>query len=315
MTCTVLAAAVVIQAGIYLLLRKRHIQWPICILTLTTLFLLAFLWGSPWLRRERSAAGGLRAYIVHHIESARNVGARPAMPAAPAAKTAEVFTKPAVKAAKVATKSTKSFEAVRAVYGHSIVKGGIHSLAELLDVIARDPLAAQHYKGFDVAHAQFIRLDHNIMAYVSYRLDKAGIYWTSHPVLIMAGEEVITDGTNYIRVRCGNLISYAQQVPVSPEQPTDTDTIVEYVPPSIPPPTEYTENFPTLEVPLNGTPSQAVPPASPSEGPGPSYLPPPMFFPQPPTPSIPTDEFGRHGAFYVLFASVLLLLIVERFRR
>jgi len=296
-TSTYCAFVAVALAGLYLLLRKRGVAWRACVLVITCLCLFAVARGPHFLGRVRHAG------VIHFaLRSGGSVGV-PAHTAAPAAKTAAVSTKPA--------------EATRAVYGHSIVKGGIHSLGELLDVISRDPLAAQHYKGFDVAKAHFMRLDHNIMAYVSYRVNGAGIYWTKEPKLIMAGEEVITDGTNYIRVLCGNEISYAQQAPMELDEPTDTETIVENVPPPAPPPTEYAENFPSSYVELNGSPPETPLPPSP----GTEYTPPPVFFPPappaviPPPPPHNIDEFGRHGAFYALLASVALLLLVERFRR
>jgi hypothetical protein len=295
-TSTYCVFVAVALAGLYLLLRKRGVAWRAIILVVTCLCLFAVVRGPHFLSRVRHSGA-----IHFALRGSSSVGV-PAHRAAPPVKAAAVSTKPA--------------ETARAVYGHSIVKGGIHSLGELLDVIATDPLAAQHYKGFDVAKAHFMRMDHNIMAYVSYRVDGGGIYWTKEPKLIMAGEEVITDGTNYIRVRCGNEISYAQQAPVQLDGPTDTETIVENVPPPAPPPTEYAENFPPSNVVLNGSPPETpLPPTS-----GTEYTPPPIFFPPAPPAIIPPpphniDEFGRHGAFYALFASVVLLLLVERFRR
>lgn len=291
-TFTIAVIAAVMLAGIALMLRKRSVASRVRILLVSSFCLLALMWCFGSLHNPRIAAAMHRTFPAHA-----------AAPTAPAAKVVAV--------------STRRLESPRAVYGHSVVKGGIHSLGELLDVIATDPLAAQHYNGFDITHARFIRLDHNIMAYVSYRIDGAGIYWTSHPEMIMAGEEVITDGTNYIRVRCGNEISYAQQAPMELDEPTDTETIVENVPPPAPPPTEYAENFPSSYVELNGSPPETPLPPSP----GTEYTPPPVFFPPappaviPPPPPHNIDEFGRHGAFYALLASVALLLLVERFRR
>jgi hypothetical protein len=112
---------------------------------------------------------------------------RAASHAAVAATHTAIATHTVAPTGKLIAVSSQLVDAPRAVYGHSIVRGGIHSLGQLLDVIARDPLAAQHYKGFDITRARFIRLDHNIMAYVSYRVDGKGIYWTSKPELILAG--------------------------------------------------------------------------------------------------------------------------------
>ena len=293
-TFTIALFAAVLVAAIALMLRKRSVISRIRILGAMGLCLLALTWGVSSLRSSRFA---------HWLASHRRVAALAGAPPAPAGT-----------AATTVSLSTRALDLPRAVYGHSIVKGGIHSLAELLDVIARDPLAAQHYKGFDISRARFIRLDHNIMAYVSYRVDGAGIYWTSHPVLIMAGEEVITDGTNYIRARCGNVISYSQQAPVSPDEPSDTDTIVAYVAPPAPPPAEFAEDYSSVEVPLTTTQSETVPPASPSEGPSTNYLPPPMYFPPPPSVTN-VDEFAPHGAFYSLLGAILLLFVVEKLRR
>jgi hypothetical protein len=287
------ALAAVALAGLYLLLRKRDVAWRVGVLVVTCLCLLTVVLGPHFLHRVRHSG------TVQFVSLSRSIDGVSVHTAAPPVKAAAISTKPV--------------ETTRAVYGHSIVKGGIHSLGELLDVIATDPLAAKHYKGFDVAKAHFIRLDHNIVAYVSYRVDGGGIYWTKEPKLIMAGEEVITDGTNYIRVRCGNEISYAQQAPVELDEPTDTETIVEYVPPPAPTPPEYAENFPPSYVAQNGSPPETPPPPTP----GTVYTPPPMFFPPPivpPTPPHNIDEFGKHGAFYALVASVVLLLLVERFR-
>jgi hypothetical protein len=164
------------------------------------------------------------------------------------------------------------------------------------------------------------------MAYVSYRVDGKGIYWTSKPVLIMAGEEVITDGTNFIRVRCGNMIAFGSQSPMEIEPATDTETIVETLPP-LPAPYLMAILNATPTVPSGNLP-QVIPPvvAPPAnccsyEG----YAPPPIFeqpgSPKSPnTPLIPpsivnTDEFPRHGAFFTLLATILLLFLVERFRR
>ena len=293
---SVLAAAVL--AGIYILVRKRSLSSRIGIFASSGVCLLALLWAIAVVHKRPSVAPS------HGILAPSN-GAMVSHAAAP-------------NITNVAA-SSRSLGTPRAVYGHSIIKGGIHSLGELLDVIATDPVAAQHYKGFDITRARFFRLDHNIMAYVSYRVDGKGIYWTSKPVLIMAGEEVITDGTNFIRVRCGNMIAFASQLPMETESATDTDTIVETLP-AIPAPflTASLESAPSIPGAEN-TPAET--PANCCSGGG--YFPPPIFEqPRPPTttPVIPpsminVDEFPRHGAFFCIFATILLLFLVERFRR
>jgi hypothetical protein len=301
------AFAVVALIGIYLYVRTRALSQRIVILVASGACLLALLWAFGTIRKHSSVAPS------HGIITATASHNAVPFPSAPPATTMVAASSPLI-------------EAPRAVYGHSIVKGGIHSLGELLDVIATDPLAAQHYRGFDITRARFIRLDHDIMAYVSYRVDGKGIYWTSKPVLIMAGEEVITDGTNFIRVRCGNMIAFGSQSPMEIEPATDTETIVETLPPLPAPylmailnatPTVPSGNLPHVIPPV------VAPPANCCSYEG--YAPPPIFE-QPRTPNSPTtpvlppsfvniDEFPRHGAFFTLLATILLLFLVERFRR
>jgi len=118
---------------------------------------------------------------------------------------------------------------IKRVERHSVVRGGIHSLADLMKAL-QDPAVAAHYSGFDVSKAHIIVLDHDLWAFVSYRVEK-GIYWTAAPQKIHAGELVITDGTSYIRASCGNLIAYAPQSPVAPEEPLDIGQLEALPPP------------------------------------------------------------------------------------
>jgi hypothetical protein len=113
----------------------------------------------------------------------------------------------------------------RPVYGHALVRGGIRSIAELMALISADPQLAEHYRGFDFSQARIITLDHNVLAYVSYRFEH-GIYWKTRPTIIREGEDVITDGTNFIRAACGNRIAYAPGAPTNLAEPTDVGSIV-----------------------------------------------------------------------------------------
>ena len=113
----------------------------------------------------------------------------------------------------------------RRVYGHSIVPGGIHSVEELKRVIVSDPLAAQHYAGFDVSKAYITRFPHDELVFLSYRLNHK-IYFTAILRLVKAGEEVLTDGNNYILTRCGNRIMSTYQVDVDvAQEPTDLGVV------------------------------------------------------------------------------------------
>ena len=183
---------------------------------------------------------------------------------------------------------------VRRVYGHSLVAGGIHSIEELLIVVQRDPRLAEHYKNFDLSSAHIVTLDHNVVAYVSYRLNK-GIYWEARPTIIAKGEQVITDGTNFIRVRCGNLISYAPG-PTSPGEPEDMDIVVALIhsdpPPAGPPPTIAGSPLPLPPLLGHGPtppPRGWLPPIVPVCCVGGGPLPPPL--PWNPPPSVRADEF------------------------
>ena len=142
---------------------------------------------------------------------------------------------------------------LKRVERRSVVPGGVHSLADFMNAL-KDPAVAAHYSGFDVSKAHIIVIDHDIWAFVSYRVEK-GIYWTAAPQKIRAGELVITDGTNYIRASCGNLIAYSPQPPVAPDEPADIGQL-EALPP---PETEAT----------------STPPAAPPETPPVAQIPPP----------------------------------------
>lgn len=96
----------------------------------------------------------------------------------------------------------------------------------------QDPAVAAHYKGFDLSQAHTIAMDHDLWAFVSYRVE-TGIYWTARPRKIRAGELVITDGTNYIRASCGNLIAYAPQSPIAEAEPMDLGQLEPLRPPEI----------------------------------------------------------------------------------
>ena len=120
--------------------------------------------------------------------------------------------------------------ALRPVYGHALVRGGVHSIAELAALLRADSQLADHYKSFDLPKAYIITLDHNAMAYVSYRIEKS-IYWTTHPILIQKGEDLITDGTIFIRAACANQIAYAPGIPTSPAEPQDVGIIVALIAP------------------------------------------------------------------------------------
>jgi hypothetical protein len=204
---------------------------------------------------------------------------------------------------------------VRRVYGHSLVAGGIHSIEELMAVIARDPRLAEHYENFDLSKARIVTLDHNVVAYVSYRLAK-GIYWEARPSIIAKGEQVITDGTNFIRVRCGNRISYAPG-PTSPGEPKDVDIVVALIPAEPPPvgPIPAIEGPALPAPPLLGhgptPPGGPWPPIVPvcCVGGGPRPIPQPWYPPHVSADEFPTISLPILGHAYKLPSEDLALLV------
>lgn len=108
--------------------------------------------------------------------------------------------------------------AVRPVYRHSVVPGGVRSSEEIASVIQRDQVVAAHYRDINPQLMRNERLQQPLLAHVSYRLgDK--VYWTRKPVLLPKNEPVMTDGKTTIRERCGNLISMEPLAPASEEEP------------------------------------------------------------------------------------------------
>ncbi|MGH9573722.1 MAG: hypothetical protein ACRD40_09350, partial [Candidatus Acidiferrales bacterium] len=104
------------------------------------------------------------------------------------------------------------------LYPYSIIPGGARSREELLRAIDNDPVVARHYADFKVAGTRVILLEHSELMYVSYRMGNT-VFWTKTPLLLPAGETVLTDGTHTARTRCGNRLSATPVSPVLPNQP------------------------------------------------------------------------------------------------
>lgn len=108
----------------------------------------------------------------------------------------------------------------RIVYPYSVIPGGVASPEELVEAMRKDPVVQRHYAGFDPRRARMETLRQPKLAYVSYRI-RDRVYFTSRPVRLFAGEQVITDGKTTIRARCGNKVEETPQAPVSPEEPAE----------------------------------------------------------------------------------------------
>ena len=106
----------------------------------------------------------------------------------------------------------------RIIYPYSVVSGGVHSRVEVAAAIAADPIVATHYHDVDVNHITVAHVTAGRRAYVSYRVGER-VYWTKHTVLLHEGEQLLTDGTREIRVRCGNRISDVPEEPTATSEP------------------------------------------------------------------------------------------------
>ena len=167
--------------------------------------------------------------------------------------------------------------AERAVYPYSIVEGGAHSVDELKKAIANDPIVAGHYRGFDLANTRVEKLEKPKVAFVSYRMGN-DVYWTRKPLVIRAGEKVLTDGVNIARTRCANQVS------------TTPGPTSEFEPPAVTLDTPMLRPIPAppiaLSVPPIGVPVPPIGVPFPRTGvplpPGPTFLtPPPTGSPAP----------------------------------
>lgn len=109
-------------------------------------------------------------------------------------------------------------------YGHPMVPGGVHSLAELR-------ANAWMYPGLDLARVHEDIVMHSYLAYVSYRY-RGITRWTRRMRVIRAGERIWTDGELVILERCGNLVSgrVPDRVDTLPYEPRDIYPTYEVVP-------------------------------------------------------------------------------------
>jgi len=105
------------------------------------------------------------------------------------------------------------------VYPYSVVDGGVHSVWELRSAIWRDPVVAKHYSNFNLDTARVIEAKADGDFHVSYRIGKE-IFWTKKRLKVAKGEKLITDGTNFTRTRCANVLSEVIPGKTSPNELT-----------------------------------------------------------------------------------------------
>lgn len=132
--------------------------------------------------------------------------------------------------------------------GHAVVRGGIHNLPQLAAAMSNPEIAA-NFAGIDIGAMHPVVLDHSVIAWVSYYVDGAGLFWTVNPVLLRRGEVVLTDGSNYVRAQCGNRIAFAPGARVAPayeEIPATLETPLSVTEHTAPP---VTRNYPPSSIP------------------------------------------------------------------
>src|SRR5713101_1363827 len=181
----------------------------------------------------------------------------------------------------------------RLIYPYSVIPGGVRSVQELKLAILADHSIASHYSAFDFSKFRIIRLEAEKTAYVAYRVHNE-IFWTKKKLKLRTGEELITDGVHYARLRCGNLIS---------EDDPHGETSPKEPPPDL------------LDTPLN---SNLVPP---ERKPVPIvFIPPPdrheFFFLPPPIDfqkkHIRAVELGEAGQFAAVLVGLVGYFVVRR---
>lgn len=122
----------------------------------------------------------------------------------------------------------------RLIYPYSVIPGGVRSVQELKLAILADRYIASHYSDFDFSKSRIIRLEVGKTAYVAYRVNNE-IFWTKNKLKLRSGEELITDGVHYARLRCGNPISEDPHGETSSKEPPpdllDTPLDSKLVPP------------------------------------------------------------------------------------
>ena len=155
----------------------------------------------------------------------------------------------------------------RRIYPYSLIPGGVTGEEEFRAHRLADSLLTAHYR--DIGQRLFpITMPGDRWMFASYRIDNA-VFWTKAPILLRAGEPVLTDGANLVRGRCGNRLSDTPQTPVRRFEPPGLNTeappgktISVPVPPSIAPVPGQPVSLPGLSrPPAPERPAVRVPPA------------------------------------------------------
>jgi hypothetical protein len=108
---------------------------------------------------------------------------------------------------------------MKVVYPYSVIPGGVHSIEDLKNAIAKDSVVSAQYAAFHLERARIIQLDRDRTMHVSYRRGD-DLFWTQRELKLAKGETLITDGTETALARCGNMLSEGIVAPSSPDEPT-----------------------------------------------------------------------------------------------
>jgi len=211
----------------------------------------------------------------------------------------------------------------------ALLAGGFTSIEEFQQRVANDPVLHSFYGSCPDSKASMRPLPDDILVFVTFRRGNE-IHWTRRPMLIHAGEYVLTLCGKTVLARCGNLISW------SPMQPSED------VPPSLLdiPTDEYRASDPvtlTAESTSGPAPAGALA-ALPAAGGHRFFFIPPFYVPSSssghtstsaPTPSAPLlpaapvappsplegDEFSDHQALYTLLLGFFAIALIKLFTR
>lgn len=168
-----------------------------------------------------------------------------------------------VRRQELRAKLTQSSIAPRRIYPYSLIPGGVVGEAEFQAHRRADPELTAHYQGIG-DRLLAITMPADRWMFASYRIDNA-IYWTKRPLLLHAGESVLTDGVNLVRGRCGNRLSDTPQKPVRRFEPPGLTTEIPPGKPIIVPETPLLPPAPGQPVRLPGvTPPLPVAPLVPT---------------------------------------------------
>jgi hypothetical protein len=221
---------------------------------------------------------------------------------------------------------------LRPSYPYSVIPGGAYSSDELHYANQTDAVVRAHYATFNLKLAHVVQLTDDRFQYASYRI-KDQIYWTRKKLRIRKGEYLLTDGVAFARTRCGNRLSEAPQVPVSPKEPAVALLSMPPIRPEMLPALELAQAPPLGEVaetsprlaPVLPNSSEAIPvteAALPPNLPQPPIFPlvppvtnrpPPSFSPPPPPnqappPILPVPEPSTIGLFALMFCISLWVM-------